>query len=176
MNQVARYAPVVFLVGLLLSNCGGGGVDRRPVSTGEDGSHIDPFAVSDEFVVETGGAMAGDDAAGSGRSSAPAPREDAVRPDPVAGEERRNAPAASDKPYGYRVQIGIDENKDVMESLAERARSRLDLPVYLEFEAPFYRVRVGDFTTKADAERHVRILEERGFENSRWVFSRIGAR
>ncbi|MFC1528833.1 SPOR domain-containing protein [Candidatus Latescibacterota bacterium] len=45
--------------------------------------------------------------------------------------------------------------------------------VYLEFETPFYRLQVGDFTTKADAEKHVKILKDKGFKESLWVITKI---
>jgi len=77
------------------------------------------------------------------------------------------------KVYGYRIQIGIDEDKDRMEKLAERARMETDLRVYLEYEAPFYRVRVGDFRTRDEAERYIRILKSKGFKDSLWVMSEI---
>jgi cell division septation protein DedD len=74
---------------------------------------------------------------------------------------------------GYRVQIGIDDNKERMENLVQYARSRVDYPVYLEFEPPFYRVRVGDFRTREEAEQCVRRLKSDGFENALWVMSAI---
>ena len=75
--------------------------------------------------------------------------------------------------YGYRVQIGIFDNQESAERLRRSARSKADLNVYVEFDTPFYRVRVGDFTTKADAEKYVKILKDKGFQESLWVIKKI---
>jgi len=55
--------------------------------------------------------------------------------------------------YGYRVQIFAFESMERAEAAAEEARIRLDLPVYVEYVPPFYKVRVGDFIEREEAER-----------------------
>jgi len=145
------------------------------VSPGED---IDPFDYGDEF---TGYRSAGSTTSQSLRAGViqdnqkPASVPDtgtSVTSDGRAEPDAQVESLASEV-YGYRIQIGIDESKDAMEELAEYARSRIDQGVYLEFEAPFYRVRVGDFKTRAEAEKYVKILNNKGFNDSLWVFSKI---
>ena len=74
---------------------------------------------------------------------------------------------------GYRVQLGAFEKKENAEKLKNRASSKLDLPIYIEYQAPFFRVRLGNFIEKSDAERYVRLLKDEGFSDARWVSSYI---
>jgi len=57
--------------------------------------------------------------------------------------------------------------------MADYARSKVDLKVYVVYEVPFYRVRLGDFQTRTEAEKHVKILKEMGFKESLWIPSKI---
>jgi hypothetical protein len=75
----------------------------------------------------------------------------------------------------YRVQIGIFDSRADADNLAESARSKTDYPVYVEYITPFYRVRVGDFIRKSDAEECVIFLRQKGFSDSRYVFSNINS-
>jgi hypothetical protein len=75
----------------------------------------------------------------------------------------------------YRVQIGILDNKTDADKLAKYARSNTDYPVYVEYITPFYRVRVGDFVRKSDAEKCVIFLQKKGFSDARYVFSDINS-
>jgi hypothetical protein len=34
-----------------------------------------------------------------------------------------------------------------------------DLPIYLSYEQPYYRLRVGDFRNRVEAEKYLRILK-----------------
>jgi hypothetical protein len=60
---------------------------------------------------------------------------------------------------GYRIQVlGTTEK-----AVADSARFYLletypELPVYVTYEVPIYRVRVGDFVDKAEANRWLEIL------------------
>ena len=73
----------------------------------------------------------------------------------------------------YRVQIGIFDIRVDAYKLAESARSKIDYPVYVVYIPPFYRVRVGDFVRKSDAEECVVFLKQKGFSDSRYVYKDI---
>lgn len=74
----------------------------------------------------------------------------------------------------YRVQIGIFEDRDSAEKCAGDARAGVSEKVYIEFEAPFFRVRVGDFVTRREAEAYVKILQDSGFHGSFWIMKNVG--
>ncbi len=58
---------------------------------------------------------------------------------------------------GYRVQVFDDNNPRTARSSAESAENRMraefpHLRTYLSFNSPYWRVKVGDFRTRAEAE------------------------
>ncbi len=61
---------------------------------------------------------------------------------------------------GYRVQIVSTQDVDQAENVADRAMEFFNQPVYIVFESPYYKVRVGDFLRDLDAmdvERKARL-------------------
>lgn len=55
--------------------------------------------------------------------------------------------------YGYRVQILAASIKENAERFAAEAQARFpDQRVYVEFIPPYYKVRIGDFLTREEAE------------------------
>ncbi len=61
---------------------------------------------------------------------------------------------------GYRVQILKVSGNDALETIEKSKTDFLEkhenTPVYLTFNEPYYRVRVGDFRTRLDAERFLK--------------------
>jgi len=63
---------------------------------------------------------------------------------------------------GYRIQIFFDSGLNSSDR-AGRAREEFllqlpDIPAYVSWKAPNYRVRVGDFRTKLEAERALQTI------------------
>jgi len=58
---------------------------------------------------------------------------------------------------GYRIQIlkasGNEALDIIEESKAEFSEKYVDMPVYFTFNEPDYRVRIGDFRTRLEAEK-----------------------
>jgi septal ring-binding cell division protein DamX len=52
---------------------------------------------------------------------------------------------------GYRVQILASGERGAAESLKAKAEGEIAMPVYIEFEDGYYKVRVGDFATRDEA-------------------------
>ena len=66
---------------------------------------------------------------------------------------------------GFRVQIFMDLGNDALERAeimkAEFEENYPDIPIHLLFGQPYYRLRVGDFRTRLEAERlHQRLVKE----------------
>lgn len=78
-------------------------------------------------------------------------------------EEETTEPATR---QGYRVQIGAYEKKSRADKVASMARNRLQENVYVEYIAPFYKVRAGDFTTRAKADQYKRNLISMGYKDA----------
>ncbi len=73
-------------------------------------------------------------------------------------EKQDNAPqaAATKKVAGYRVQVFSDNNprtaKAEARAKAKELANALPYKTYVVFTAPYWRLRVGDFTSKEEAE------------------------
>lgn len=71
---------------------------------------------------------------------------------------------------GYRVQVistdDIDEANRIRSELYEKT---LRKEVYVMFEPPFYKVKVGDFTSKSEAENLRFKLNQLGYAESKVV-------
>ena len=67
---------------------------------------------------------------------------------------------------GYRVQIFATLKKQNAERVAKKARKVLSKPVYIEYIPPFYKVRVGDFKNRQDAEEYKEYLRANGYPDA----------
>lgn len=91
------------------------------------------------------------------------PEEDAVDPDEleetiepieidsVVVEEVAEPVAPSAYGIGYRVQIFASSERSAAESLKVKAEGETGLQVYIEYEDGYYKVRVGDFSSRDEA-------------------------
>ena len=64
---------------------------------------------------------------------------------------------------GWRIEIffeaGNYSKKQAMEAKADFVKKYTEVPSYLIFQQPYYKVRVGDFRTKMEAERFLHQIE-----------------
>ena len=64
---------------------------------------------------------------------------------------------------GFRVQIFMEIGNEAVDR-AHRVKREFEathpeLPIYLSYEQPYYRLRVGDFRNRVEAEKYLRILK-----------------
>ncbi len=77
---------------------------------------------------------------------------DAPAPEPVAPPTA--APAASATQVdGFRVQVFATADREIAENASRSAQGRLNLATYVELDGGMYKVRVGDFETRAAADQ-----------------------
>jgi len=69
---------------------------------------------------------------------------------------------------GYRVQLYSGSSREIARVKRTELKVRYQYEVYLIYEAPFYKVRIGDFWSRDDALRFSRVLRKEGFRES-WV-------
>lgn len=74
-------------------------------------------------------------------------------------EKHRQFNQANPGVDGFRVQVFFDSGNNSKKS-AQTAREKFielypDIAAYLTFKSPYYRVRVGDFRTKLEAEGYL---------------------
>ena len=80
----------------------------------------------------------------------------------------------SEKVMGYRIQLHSTTDMNEARSTLARLKSRLDSlsldegRMDLVFDAPYYKIRFGDYLTKSDADRKRDDLHGLGFPNA-WV-------
>ena len=68
---------------------------------------------------------------------------------------------------GYRAQVFFSNNIDSANSVRDRVEQLLPAEwTYIIFDVPYYRVRVGNYTDRSDAEKMVRTLDGLGFRDS----------
>lgn len=81
--------------------------------------------------------------------------------------ETGNAPAGAQSVksnIGYRIQVFLDNNMRTAKANAEY-RKRLmeqdhpEWPAYITFDSPYWRVRIGDFRTRTEADAAMRELK-----------------
>jgi len=69
---------------------------------------------------------------------------------------------------GYRVQVLATRYFERAESLAVIMKNTVSDSVYVDFEAPNYKVRIGDFIERDSAESLQQELVQMGY-NSAWI-------
>ncbi|UCD19500.1 MAG: SPOR domain-containing protein [candidate division WOR-3 bacterium] len=86
----------------------------------------------------------------------PITEEPIVQPPPL---EEPYVPAQPEPPvstpqtiYGFRVQIFASNTEENATRVAEDARGAFNDRVYIEYVAPYYKVRIGDYLTREDIE------------------------
>ena len=75
--------------------------------------------------------------------------------------------------YGYRVQVIAASSEETAVKLAEAARLRFSEKVYVDYEPPYYKVRVGDCITHEDAEALREKAVEMGYSDAFIVETQI---
>ena len=78
-------------------------------------------------------------------------------------KKQRDVYAANNTMSGYRVQIFMEIGNEAIRHAEAMKRSFMEafpeLPIYLSYEQPYYRLRVGDFRNRVEAEKYVRLIK-----------------
>lgn len=69
---------------------------------------------------------------------------------------------------GFRVQLMNADRYAEAKRASQVAMEIFDQPVVVDYEVPYYKVRVGDFSTRADAERYQLWVQRAGYQKA-WV-------
>ncbi len=66
---------------------------------------------------------------------------------------------------GYRIQIFSASSQQAAEQAQAQARNLLGREdVYIEFEPPFFKVRIGNFRKRKEAEEFLKIVKKHGYD------------
>ncbi len=77
---------------------------------------------------------------------------------------------------GYRIQIMQTEDAEEARKMQKDAILELDADVYLIYDEPYYKVRVGDFRTRYEAEQFLEKVQRKGYASAWIVRTRISPR
>ncbi len=91
------------------------------------------------------------------------------RPDSLATQDANETltPTAAETVQGFRVQVYSSTEIDV--ARAKKAEFEAAFPeewFYLDYQAPTYKLRVGNFLTRFEAERFARTLTDQGYREA----------
>lgn len=78
-------------------------------------------------------------------------------------QKQREVYAANSTMNGFRVQIFMEIGNEAVDHAnvvkKEFEEQYPELTIYLSYEQPYYRLRVGDFRNRVEAEKYLRILK-----------------
>ena len=112
----------------------------------EQAEDFDPLSLNDDDVTEPELEKPGE---ATGRETE---EGSDVRPDTLNVE-------AFEQVQGYRVQIFLSSNLENAQKIVEEAHGVFSEQAYLEYDAPYYKVRIGDCLTRREAD----LLREKGY-------------
>ncbi len=69
-------------------------------------------------------------------------------------------PPGMKRVYGYRVQVFATIYKDKAEKIRSEVQEKVAFPVYIEEIPPFYKIRIGDFQKREDAEQFLTTVQK----------------
>ncbi len=96
------------------------------------------------------------------------------QPDILTGVNSGQKTSTQYSGWGYRIQIYSTLQQDEAEAEAQRAREKNpEDKVYIEFDPPYYKVRVGNCSNSDEAEEVLARLKRMGYSNAWIVRARV---
>ena len=87
---------------------------------------------------------------------------------PGVGEIEETGEGQGDHETLYRIQIFASKFPQEARDLADSVALRFGKPARVDYEIPYYKVRLGDFDSLGEAEDFLRLVRRRGFPQA-WV-------
>jgi len=101
------------------------------------------------------------------------PHKDEKQQTVVSGGEQQARQDTVQTVFGYRVQILQTRDPEEARTAQSDAIIALDAEVYAVFDSPYYKVRVGDFTSRYEAELFLENVIRKGYKGAWIVRTRI---
>ena len=101
-------------------------------------------------------------------------KSDEKRPEPATYDPLIQRTAVSDtaaatsKVYGYRVQIAATQDEEIAREIRKEAILAFSEEVYWVYDGPYFKIRVGDCTSRFEAEDLQQYAIDKGFVQA-WV-------
>ena len=89
-------------------------------------------------------------------------------------EKKDTAPAGKKVvPEGYRIQVLALTSMEAARAKKSAIESDLQLDVYIDFDKPYYKMYVGNYTSRKDAEKALNMIKESGYPDAWIVKSKV---
>lgn len=153
-----RMGYVLLLIGLIVG-CAAtkkGSQGEPPTgNTSRMDESFDPLSLNDEDLDFTAGKSTAPEKINSGEQDEPQ--------NPAAVENKLTK--------GFRIQIlstkDVEKATTEKQMAADRLRD-LDVKLYLEFDSPYYKIRVGNYLTREEAEHSREVIRSLGYGDA-WI-------
>ena len=141
----------------------------------EQYEHFDPMSLDDDDIsladimgTESSRTRKPEEVSEKGEEN---PDEKAEAADPSDSTEV--ATVEMEEVSGWRVQIFASEKFDAAQLIKKESMEVFDVPVYVPFETPYYKVRIGNCRTLAQVEELIRIAKRKGYRTAFQARTRI---
>ena len=151
---------VLMLAGILSTACSSTSKVAQTKPVAKDASSISMGGVNEDFDPNT-------------LNEPPSKITPKARPQNVEENLTREEPVAQEQVedmeiIGYRIQILQTQDPDQARIIQEDAIIYLDREAYNIFDSPYYKVRVGDFEKRYDAEVFLEQVLQKGYKGA-WI-------
>ncbi len=161
--MIVRFAVVIMILASMIVSCGGRRVGTRTPDEKKDPATplFDPLATSeDREIVPEVHPVRVVTVADAGDSL--------MRPGDLSYLQFDSAASVTAPTEVYRVQIFTSRLYTEAGRERQLAEEIFNLPIYLDYEVPYYKLRVGDFLTRDEAENMLAEIKSIGYRNA-WV-------
>ena len=93
---------------------------------------------------------------------------DVILPNFNDGSDYSNSINVDGLVKGYRVQVMISENQEDLIEVKDSLEKLIQEKIYIQFELPNYKLRVGNFSSRKKAELYRNKIARLGYRSS-WV-------
>ncbi len=76
-------------------------------------------------------------------------------------------------PDGYRIQLMASSSEETVRIKKKSIEKELRVDVYIVFDKPYYKVYVGNYTTRRAAERMLKKVKQSGYSDAWIVKSKV---
>ena len=89
-----------------------------------------------------------------------------VTEEPVISEEPILEDTTTSVQGEYKVQVFATYDEGKANKVADDLKTKINEEIYVEYIAPYYKVRIGHYATKADAEKVRDSIRDLGFSDA----------
>ena len=162
-------------VAVFLVSCGGQYLHHEQVGAEEQYEHFDPMSLDDDDIslaeilgTQSSRTRKPEGVSGKvGKVSEPLEEKLDERTEPSdPADSTEVGTIEMEEVPGWRLQIFSSEKFEAAQQVKEEALELFDLPVYVPFETPYYKVHIGNCRTLAQVEELVRMAKKKGYRTA----------